>query len=64
VPYRGETFNYENLLTTVTQWASWIKSNEKEILSILNDLACKAEEVATLLVDLFSDFGKLNENHT
>ena len=64
MPYRGETFNYENLLTTMTQWASWIKSNEKEILSILNDLACKAEEVATLLVELFSDFGKLNENHT
>ena len=46
------------------QWASWVKSNEKEILSILNDLACKAEEVANLLVELFSDFTKLNENHT
>jgi uncharacterized protein len=47
----------------MTQWSSWIKSNEKEILSILNDLACKAEEAAKLLVDLFSDFEKLNETH-
>jgi uncharacterized protein len=48
----------------MTQWTSWIKSNEKEILGILNDLACKAEEAAKLLVDLFSDFEKLNEKHT
>lgn len=48
----------------MTQWTSWIKSNEKEILSILNDLACKAEEAAKLLVDLFSEFEKLNEKHT
>ena len=48
----------------MTQWASWIKSNEKEILSILNDLACKAEDAAKLLVELFSDFEKLGEKHT
>jgi uncharacterized protein len=47
----------------MTQWTSWIKSNEKEILTILNDLACKAEEAAKLLVDLFLDFEKLNEKH-
>ena len=45
------------------QWMSWLKSNEKEILAILNDLACKAEEVAALLVDIFSNFEKLEENH-
>ena len=43
------------------QWMSWLKSNEKEILAILNNLACKAEEVTKLLVDLFSDFDKLNK---
>ncbi len=48
----------------MTQWTSWIKSNEKEILSILNDLACKAEEAAKLLTELLGDFSKLNENHT
>jgi len=47
----------------MTQWTSWIKSNEKEILSILNELACRAENAAKLLVDLFNDFQKLNENH-
>ncbi len=47
----------------MTQWTSWIKSNEKEILSILNDLACKAEEAAKLLTELLGDFSKLNENH-
>jgi len=46
------------------QWMSWLKSNEKEILAILNDLACKAEEVAALLADLFANFEKLEENHS
>src|SRR5574337_1118195 len=47
----------------IGQWMSWIKSNDKEIISILNDLANKAEESAKLLVDLFTNFEKLNENH-
>ena len=46
------------------QWTSWIKSNEKEILAILNDLACKAEESAKLLVELFSEFEKVKEIHS
>ena len=46
------------------QWMSWIKSNDKEILSILNELACKAEESARLLVDTFANFEKLPENHS
>ena len=45
------------------QWMSWLKSNEKEILAILNELACKAEEVSVLLVDIFASFEKLEENH-
>jgi uncharacterized protein len=45
------------------QWLSWIKSNDKEIIAILNDLASKAEKSAELLVDLFANFEKLNENH-
>src|SRR5438445_4437021 len=45
------------------QWMSWIKSNEKEILSLLNNIACRAENAAKLLVDMFNDFQKLNENH-
>ncbi len=47
----------------MTQWTSWIKSNEKEILSILNDLACKAEEAAKLLAELFTNFEQLKEKH-
>lgn len=47
----------------MAQWMSWIKSNDKEIIAILNDLASKAEESAELLVDLFTNFEKLNENH-
>ncbi len=45
------------------QWMSWIKSNDKEIMSILNDLAGKAEASAKLLVDIFTNFDKLNEIH-
>lgn len=47
----------------MAQWMSWIKSNDKEIMAILNDLACKAEETAKLLVDLFTNFDKLIEIH-
>src|SRR5579872_484571 len=47
----------------MAQWMSWIKSNDKEIIAILNDLASKAEESSKLLVDLFTNFEKLNENH-
>src|SRR5579872_902322 len=48
----------------MTQWMTWIKSNEKEILSLLNDLACKAEEASKLLVGIFENFEKLEENHS
>ena len=44
------------------KWLSWIKSNDKEIISIFNDLAGKAEESAKLLVELFANFDKVNEN--
>jgi uncharacterized protein len=47
----------------MAKWLSWIRSNDKEIIAILNDLAGKAEESARLLVDLFANFDKLNENH-
>jgi predicted phosphate transport protein (TIGR00153 family) len=47
----------------MAKWLSWIKSNDKEIIAILNDLAGKAEESAKLLVDLFTNFDKLNENY-
>ena len=37
------------------QWLSWIKSNEKELLKILNDLAKKAVETSEAVVVLFDD---------
>ena len=37
------------------QWLSWIKSNEKEILKILDDLAKKAVETSEAVVILFDD---------
>ncbi len=46
------------------QWLSWVKSNEKEILKILDDLAKKAVETSNTLVDLFSNFEKADESHT
>jgi len=45
------------------QWLSWIKSNEKEILAILDNLAKKAVETSGELVNLFSDFGNANKYH-
>ena len=37
------------------QWLSWIKSNEKQLLTILDNLAKKAVETSEALVVLFSD---------
>lgn len=39
------------------QWLSWIKSNEKQLLAILDDLAKKAVETSEALVVLLSDLG-------
>jgi len=46
------------------QWLSWIKSNEKEILSILDNLAKKAVESSEELVSLFSNIGNAKEHHS
>ncbi len=37
------------------QWLSWVKSNEKEILTILDNLAKKAVETSESVVVLFDD---------
>jgi len=39
----------------MVQWLSWIKSNEKELLKILDDLAKKAVETSEAVVILFDD---------
>jgi predicted phosphate transport protein (TIGR00153 family) len=46
------------------QWLSWVKSNEKEILIILDNLAIKAKETGEQLVLLFSDMDKAEEYNT
>jgi len=46
------------------QWLSWIKSNEKEILAILDNLAKKAVETSEELVSLFSDIEHAKDYHT
>ena len=40
------------------QWLSWVKSNEKEILAILDNLAIKAKETAEQLVSLLANMDK------
>ena len=45
------------------QWLSWVKSNEKIILGILDDLAKKAAETSQVLVELFSNFEKAEDYH-
>ena len=46
------------------QWLSWVKSNEKEILRIMDDLAKKAVETSEELVELFAHIENVNEHHT
>ncbi len=44
------------------QWLSWLKSNDKEILTILDDLSKKAVEVSEELVKLFSNIYNAKEH--
>ena len=46
------------------QWLSWVKSNEKEILTILDNLATKSVEASEELVKLFSDIENAQDHHT
>ena len=44
------------------QWLSWIKSNEKELLTILDNLAKKAVETSEAVVVLFSDLTNVEQS--
>jgi len=48
----------------MVQWLSWVKSNEKEILSILDNLAKKAVETSEELVVLFSNVENAKDHQT
>ena len=43
------------------QWLSWVKSNEKELLTILDNLAKKAVETSEAVVVLFSDLSDVGQ---
>jgi len=43
------------------QWLSWVKSNEKELLTILDNLAKKAVETSEAVVVLFDDLGNAEQ---
>lgn len=43
------------------QWLSWVKSNEKELLTILNNLAKKSVEASEALVTLISDISNAEQ---
>jgi predicted phosphate transport protein (TIGR00153 family) len=45
------------------QWLSWIKSNDKEILTILDKLAKKSVDASEKLVNLFSDIDNAQDHH-
>ena len=43
------------------QWLSWVRSNEKELLTILDDLAKKAVETSEAVEILFSDLSNAEQ---
>ena len=45
------------------QWMSWVKSNDKEILETLGNLAKKSVEVSEGLVTLFEDIKNIDKHH-
>ena len=49
------------MLIVMGQWLSWIKSNEKELLKILDDLAKKAVETSEAVVILFDDLTNVEQ---
>ncbi|QUC64010.1 DUF47 domain-containing protein [Nitrosopumilus sp. K4] len=46
------------------QWLSWVKSNEKQLLKILDDLAKKAVETSEALLVLLDDLGNTEKMET
>ena len=42
-------------------WLSWLKSNEKQLLTILDNLAKKAVETSEAVVVLFSDLSNTEQ---
>ena len=46
------------------QWLSWVKSNDKELLVILDNLALKAKETAEQLVLLFTNMEQSSDYYT
>jgi predicted phosphate transport protein (TIGR00153 family) len=45
----------------MVRWLSWLKSNEKELLQILDDLAKKAVETSEAVVVLFDDLTNVEQ---
>lgn len=45
----------------MVQWLSWLKSNEKELLTILDNLAIKAVETSEAVVVLFEDLSNVDQ---
>ncbi len=45
----------------MVQWLSWLKSNEKELLTILDNLAKKAVETSEAVVVLFDDLTSIEQ---
>ena len=45
----------------MVQWLSWLKSNEKQLLTILDNLAKKAVETSEAVVVLFSDLSNTEQ---
>ena len=44
------------------QWLSWVKSNEKELLSLLTNLAKKSVETSEAVVVLFDDLNNAEQS--
>ncbi len=51
----------KQLCKVMGQWLSWVKSNEKELLGILDKLAKKAVESSETLVELFQNFDNVED---
>ncbi len=48
----------------MARWLSWVKSNEDQILTILDNLAKKSVEVSEELINMLKDIDNAKEHHT
>ncbi len=55
-------FMFQKFVNCMGQWLSWVKSNENEILQIIDDLGSKAVQTSEALNEYLDDLKECRKN--